>query len=151
MTTRKIKNNNLATNSNSNSNFDFNASSSSSSSSYSYPPFYSPNNMITVTPSPSTLLTSSATAIEEEFLLSRKIEIAADGLIDYFTTQLNKLKIKSNENTLTICDYNAALVNEVNPVSFYKRTQIQIVCYLSEFHNNTKPFAKMTRNNILSY
>ena len=133
MTTRKIKNNNLATNSNSNSNFDFNASSSSSS------------------PSASTLLTSSATAIEEEFLLSRKIEIAADGLIDYFTTQLNKLKIKSNENTLTICDYNAALVNEVNPVSFYKRTQIQIVCYLSEFHNNKKPFAKMARNNILSY
>jgi hypothetical protein len=41
-------------------------------------------------------------------LLERKIASATDGLIDYFTTQLNNLSLKSKENTLTICDYIAA-------------------------------------------
>ena len=40
---------------------------------------------------------------------------------------------------------------EINPNIMYKKNQILIICFLSEFHNNSKLFSEMTRNDILSY
>jgi integrase len=94
--------------------------------------------------------------ISSEFL-ERKIASATDGLVDYFTTQLNNLSLKSKENTLTICDYIAALTIEVNPVVMYKRTQILVLYYLSlHCYDHTsgkqkKLFSEMTRNDVLGY
>jgi hypothetical protein len=96
-------------------------------------------------------------AIISSELLERKIASATDGLIDYFTSQLNNLSLKSKENTLTICDYIAALTIEVNPVLMYKRTQILVLCYLSLHYYDHKSgkqkklFSDMTRNEVLGY
>jgi integrase/recombinase XerD len=92
-------------------------------------------------------------------LLQRKIDSATDGLTDHITTQLNRLALQqSKENALTICDYIAALTIEVNPVLLYKRTQIQVLCYLSSFyydHHKTgkqsKLFSEMRREDVLRY
>jgi hypothetical protein len=96
-------------------------------------------------------------AIISSELLERKITSATDGLIDYFTTQLNNLSLKSKENTLTICNYIDALTIEVNPVLMYKRTQILVLCYLSLHYYDHKSgkqkklFSDMTRNDVLGY
>jgi hypothetical protein len=86
--------------------------------------------------------------IEEEEL-EQKIASIIQGIegdndtnnVHYITAQLNRLKLQSKENVLTICDYITALINETNLVPQYKRTQIQILCYLADSyyknnHNN---------------
>ena len=40
---------------------------------------------------------------------------------------------------------------EINPSLMHKRNQMQVLCYLSEYHNNQKPFREMTSNDILAY
>ena len=74
------------------------------------------------------------------------------------SSQLRKLyQSQSKENMLTICDYIDSLVNETNPVPMYKKTQIQLLCYLSSFFYNAKEkkqkklFREMTRDDIIAY
>jgi len=78
--------------------------------------------------------------------------------IYYVTTRLKHLALEeSKENVITICDYIKALVNESNPVTEYKRMQIQILYYLSSFFydkqekKQKKLFSEMTRDDIISY
>jgi integrase/recombinase XerD len=119
-------------------------------------------------------------------LLEQKIASIIQGIeggendtnnVHYITAQLNRLQLQSKENVLTICDYITALINETNLVPQYKRSQIQILCYLAEYyynnHNNNKKkkhqqsqqqqgkqnndnkklflFSEMTRDDIISY
>jgi integrase len=102
---------------------------------------------------------------EENFLdLDDKITTATQGIegennnrIHYVTDQLKRTRLQSEENTITICDYIASLVSESNPVPQYKRTQIQLLCYLSSFFydkqqkKQRKLFSEMTRNDIISF
>jgi integrase/recombinase XerD len=87
--------------------------------------------------------------IESENLNNNKIY--------HVTARLKRLTLESKENTLTICDYIKALVNESNPVTEYKRAQIQILYYLSSFFydkqekKQKKLFSEMTRDDIISY
>jgi integrase/recombinase XerD len=96
--------------------------------------------------------------------------------VHYISAQLNRLQLQSKENVLTICDYITALINETNLVPQYKRSQIQILCYLAEYyynnHNNNKKkkyqqqqkqqgkqnndkklflFSAITRDDVISY
>jgi len=77
--------------------------------------------------------------------------------IHYITNQLRRLQSQSKENTLTICHYIISLVNETNPVPQYKKTQIQLFCYLSSFFYDVKEgkqkklFSEMTRDDIIFY
>jgi hypothetical protein len=83
-------------------------------------------------------------------LLKQKIASIIQGIegdndtnnVHYISAQLNRLQLQSKENVLTICDYITALINETNLVPQYKRSQIQILCYLAEYyynnHNNNK-------------
>src|SRR5215216_697550 len=78
--------------------------------------------------------------------------------VHYISAQLNRLQLQSKENVLTICDYITALINETNLVPQYKRSQIQILCYLAEYYynkqNNNKKlflFSAITRDDVISY
>jgi hypothetical protein len=96
--------------------------------------------------------------------LDDKIAAATEGIegehnnnIHYVTAQLERTRLESEENTITICDYITSLVNETNPVPMYKRTQIQLLCYLSSHlydkqqRRQKKLFSEMTRDDVISY
>ena len=96
------------------------------------------------------LLTTTTTEEEEgRLLLERKIAIATEGLVNYVIKKLKSIKLK--ENIETLCDYVIAMNAEINPNIMYKKNQILIICFLSEFHNNSKLFSEMTRNDVLGY
>jgi hypothetical protein len=97
---------------------------------------------------------------EEQIIRSeRKIAIATEGLIDFVIKKLrsldnNNTKIIESvgkQNIEAICDYFIAMKAEVNPTIMRKKKIMQVLCYLSEHHNNLKPFKEMTSNDILSY
>lgn len=58
---------------------------------------------------------------------------------------------RSKENVLMIYDYVSSLLLEVNPSDHYRRDVIMLVCNLSIFFNNNKPFKEMTREDLLSF
>jgi hypothetical protein len=124
-----------------------------------------PSSIISTAPT-----TSQAQTQEQEQLtrLERKITIATEGFAPFLIKKLKsladnnnevaaKIKIKIKENKIgrqnieTICDYLIAMNAEINPSLMHKRNQMQVLCYLSEFHNNQKLFTKMTSNDILAY
>jgi integrase len=112
-----------------------------------------------------TSLSSSPPSFSPQSSLDEKIASATYGIegdndnnnIHYVTAQLKRLQLQSKENTLTICDYISSLVNETNPVPLYKRTQIQLLCYLSSFFYDAKEqrqkklFSEMTRDDVITY
>jgi hypothetical protein len=95
--------------------------------------------------------------------LERKIAIATQGIIDYAVRKLRRLGVQSQgkrttaastigrQNIETICNYLIAVNAEINPSIMYKINKLQVLCLLSEFHNNQKSFLQMTRNDILDY
>ena len=110
----------------------------------------------------STATTSQAQAQKQEQLtrLERKIAIATEGFIPFIIKKLRRLAdndgvaVKEQvgrQNIETICDYLIAMNAEINPSLMHKRNQMQIICYLSKYHNNQKPFREMTSNAILAY
>jgi hypothetical protein len=100
-----------------------------------------------------------------DILLEEKITSATEGIegdnineqIHYITAQLKRVALESKENTLTICNYIEAFVNETNIVPQYKGKQIQLLCYLSSFFYDKKAqkqkklFSEMTRDDIITY
>jgi hypothetical protein len=125
-------------------------------------------------PLPSSIISAAATTTsqaqtqEQEQLtrLERKITIATESFVPFLIKKLRSLgnnnnkdgvaaKIKENkigrQNIETICDYLIAMNAEINPSLMHKRNQMQVLCYLSEYHNNQKPFREMTSNDILAY
>jgi integrase/recombinase XerD len=95
--------------------------------------------------------------------LERKIAIATQGIIDYAVRKLRRLGVQSQgkrtaaastigrQNIETICNHLIAVNAEINPSIMYKINKLQVLCLLSEFHNNQKSFLQMTRNDILDY
>ncbi len=100
-----------------------------------------------------------------DILLEEKITSITEGTegdninerIHYVTAQLRRVALESKENTLTICNYIEAFVNETNIVPQYKRKQIQLLCYLSSFFYDKKAqkqkklFSEMTRDDVIAY
>jgi integrase/recombinase XerD len=79
--------------------------------------------------------------------LQRRIEAITADLQPNLATRLQE---QSKENTMTICNYILAMKTEINPSRQYRQTTIQILCYISKFHNQ-KPFAEITRDDIVLY
>jgi integrase len=116
------------------------------------------------------LITQTQTQ-EQLTKLERKITIATEGLLDYVIKKLRNLATVATatvtniitkkekeiisaigrQNIETICDYLISMNAEVNPTIMHKKNQLQVLCYLCEFHNNQKLFSEMTRNDILAY
>jgi hypothetical protein len=95
--------------------------------------------------------------------LERKIAITTDGFLDNVIKRLRNLELKTTssvspatkkigkQNIETICEYAIAMIAEINPAVMHRKNQVEVLCYLSEFHNNQKLFSDMTRNDILAY
>ena len=107
---------------------------------------------------------SSSIPNDESLLIDDKIAAATQEIekdtnnVRYISKQLKQLYLQQSEqNTITICDYIISLVNESNPVPHYKKTQIQLLCYLSSFlydkkeKRQRKLFSEMTRDDIIGY
>jgi hypothetical protein len=89
----------------------------------------------------------SSLLLEEH--LESKIRIITAGMINHFGNKIRRLQ--HTENIETICDYISAMNTEINPSIFNKQSYIQVLCLLSEFHNNAKSYREMTRTDILTY
>ena len=79
--------------------------------------------------------------------LQRRIEELTADLAPEHTARLSR---QSDLNATTICDYIQAMKTEINPSRHYKLITIQLLYYVSEFHNQ-KPFADMVRDDIVAY
>jgi integrase len=69
----------------------------------------------------------------------------------YFNKILKKLAEENQENAIIICDYITAEETELNIKNSTKESRIKVLVWLSNFHNNTKSFKQMTKQNILDY
>ena len=69
----------------------------------------------------------------------------------YFNNILKKLVEKNSENANIICDYIIAEETELNIKNSTKESRIKMLVWLSNFHNDTKSFKQMTKQDILDY
>ena len=79
--------------------------------------------------------------------LQTKIDDTTNGFTDYYRALLKR---QSEENILTIVEYIASMNVEINLSVLYRREQLAVLCYLSEFHHQ-KSFKDMTREDIIGY
>jgi hypothetical protein len=87
-------------------------------------------------------------------IIKTKIEHVTEGLShDCFNYLSNKVLTASigRKNALTICDYLSSLMSEVNPSDHYRRDVIMLLCNLSIFFKNIKPFKEIRREDVLSF
>jgi len=80
-------------------------------------------------------------------LFDRKIEIATEGLIPYFSKLCYELP---HENALTIANYIISMKAEINPSPNYRKESIRSLYQLSKYCNH-KSFRSLTRQNILEF
>lgn len=80
--------------------------------------------------------------------LQRKIEAITSDLQPCIARKISE---QSEANAMTICNYILAMRTEINPARHYKQSTIQVLCFLSTFHNQQKTFAEMTREDIVLY
>jgi hypothetical protein len=76
-------------------------------------------------------------------MIKTKIENATEGLSsNCFNHVFNRIlpASRGKENALTICDYISSLRSEINPSDHYRKDTIILLCSLSTFFNNAKPF-----------
>jgi integrase len=99
----------------------------------------------------STILKNSEYAKGKEdnanILFDRKIEIATEGLIPYFSKLCYELP---HENALTIANYIISMKTEINPSPNYRKESIRSLYQLSKYCNH-KSFRSLTRQNILKF
>jgi hypothetical protein len=89
---------------------------------------------------------------KETDLLYRKINFITKGCSKlYFNKILKKLAEKNSENANIICDYIIAEETELNIKNSTKESRIKVLVWLSNFHNDTKSFKQMTKQDILDY
>jgi integrase/recombinase XerD len=91
-------------------------------------------------------------AILQDNLIKRKIENATEGLSsNCFNHLFDMVLPRSKENALTICDYISSIKSEINPSDHYRKSTILLLCNLSIFFKNNKPFEEITREDLLSF
>ena len=83
------------------------------------------------------------------FLFERNLQAITDGLPKHILALLRRQK--SKQNVVTIAEYIQAMKTEINPSASYRQAQIQVLCYLSSYHNSKILFSEMTRDDIISY
>ena len=69
----------------------------------------------------------------------------------YFNKILKKLAEKNSENVNIICEYIIAEETELNIKNSTKESRIKVLVWLSNFHNDTKSFKQITKQDILDY
>jgi hypothetical protein len=91
-------------------------------------------------------------AILQDNIIKRKIENATEGLSSNCFNHLFDMVLPgSKENALTICNYMSSIKSEINPSDHYRKSTILLLCRLSIFFKNAKPFKEITREDLLSF
>ena len=85
--------------------------------------------------------------LEEEYSIPWEINEAMSGLSREYKNQV--LKLRNQDNALTIAKYLLSMKNEVNPSDNYRKSNIKTLASLSNFNN--KPFSQITRDDLLSF
>jgi hypothetical protein len=89
---------------------------------------------------------------KETDLLYRKINFITKTCSKlYFNKILKKLAEKNSENVNIICEYIIAEETELNIKNSTKESRIKVLVWLSNFHNDTKSFKQITKQDILDY
>ena len=91
---------------------------------------------------------SASSSGAKSALLDRKIEECAAGLAPSVSKQLFSISI---DNAATIVKYIEVIKTEVNPSDTYRRNLILILCRFSNYHNNSKPFTEISRDDIVNF
>jgi hypothetical protein len=90
--------------------------------------------------------------VKETDLLYRQINFITKTCSKlYFNKILKKLAEKNSENVNIICEYSIAEETELNIKNSTKESRIKVLVWLSNFHNDTKSFKLMTKQDILDY
>ena len=99
-----------------------------------------------------TTATTMSTSSPDDMTIIKTIQNATEGLPSRCYKHLsNRVFPESRKNALTICDYISSLKSEINPSYNYRRDTIVLLCNLSTFFKNAKPFKEITRENLLSF
>jgi hypothetical protein len=99
-----------------------------------------------------TTTTTINTSSSSDNIIMTKIENATEGLSsNCFGHLFNRVLPVSRENALTICDYISSIKSEINPSNNYRKDTIILLCNLSTFFKNAKPFKEITREDLLSF
>ena len=96
--------------------------------------------------------TMTEATILQDNMIKRKIENATEGLSsNCFNHLFDMILPGSKENALTICDYISSIKSEINPSDHYRKSTILLLCNLSIFFKNAKPFKEITREDLLLF
>lgn len=82
-------------------------------------------------------------------ILDRKIEETAADLPPAYTKKLYLIYSENKNNAKDIISYIAAMKNEINLATHYRRDLIEILTKFSKFKN--KPFKDITRADVIEY
>ena len=81
--------------------------------------------------------------------IPEEIAQATFGLTDQFKTIL--LKIRKQENALTIANYILTMKHEINSSDSYRMSTIKVLAKLSNFYEENKLFSEITRQDLISF
>jgi integrase/recombinase XerD len=105
------------------------------------------------TPISATSPTTTTTTVDN--IANIKIENATEGLpytcFNYLANRVLPGSRGGKGNVLTICDYISSLRSEINPSDHYRKSVILLLCKISVFFKNSKPFKEITREDFLSF
>jgi hypothetical protein len=97
-------------------------------------------------------MTSTSSTLSPEDNIVAIIKNATEGLSSSCFNYLFKRVLPAcKDNALAICDYISSLRSEINPSYSYRRDIIILLCSLSIFFKNTKPFKEITREDLISF
>jgi hypothetical protein len=97
-------------------------------------------------------MTSTLSTLSPDDNIVAIIKYATEGLSSSCFNYLSKRVLPAcKDNALTICDYLSSLRSEINPSYSYRRDIITMLCSLSIFLKNTKPFKEITREDLISF
>jgi hypothetical protein len=107
---------------------------------------------MTSTSIPVSAITTTTMSTLSDNVMITKIKSATEGLSsNCFNHLFDRVLPVSRENAFTICDYISSIKSEINPSDHYRRDTIILLCSLSTFFENTKPFKEITREDLLSF
>ena len=85
----------------------------------------------------------------DKYSIPWEINEATSGLSNEYKNQI--LKLRNQDNALTIAKYLLSMKHEINPSDNYRKSTIKTLASLSNFYDKNKPFSQITRDDLLSF
>ena len=84
-----------------------------------------------------------------KYLIPWEITEATEGIPKCFKNMI--LRLRNQDNALTIARFIISTKNEINLSDNYRRSLINNLSNLSNFYDISKPFSEMTRDDLQSF